>query len=182
MSPHIEKLARLIGAGIMIEVDRKPLDPHKLLGYVVGVSEKLLLLHVVDGCTLMLNGYSAVRLKDIASFRLDSSFISRAMYLSERQPRVPEGIDVSNFKALLASAGERHPLVTVALEQKDPGCIFIGKETGRTDKKLELKKLCTKGRWRAPEKYAFKDITMVTFDDGYVRALAQLLEQDAQGK
>src|SRR5437016_3388372 len=75
----VAEIADFVGQDVVVRVDRKPIDENLLDGFVVGISDKLLLLHVVDGSTLLLNGYSTVRLSDIRAFRVDETFISRAL-------------------------------------------------------------------------------------------------------
>ena len=175
MRKCVAGIADFMGQNAIIRVDRKPVDEHLLDGFVVGMSDKLLLLHVVDGSTLLLNGYSAIRLSDIHSYHVDETFVTRALRLLDRKPIVPEGIDLSGWAELLASVQRKYPLVLIETEKKEPGCGFIGRVAKQTTRYAALEKINTKGQWDETEQFAFKDITQVEFDDGYVNALAHLV-------
>ncbi len=180
MKKHLAGLAKFVGQDIVIRVDRKPVDKNLLDGFVVGVGEKLLLLHLVDGSTLQLNGYSAIRLSDVRSYRVDETFVTRALRLLDRKPVAPAGVNLTGWGELIASLQHHNPAVTIETEKKAPGCCFIGRAIKLTKRYVALKKINPEGQWDETERFTFKDITQVEFDDGYTAALTYLVEYEAE--
>ncbi len=182
MTQMLDRLARLIGTGTPVEVFRSKLDVAGTLGFVVGVSPDVLLLHVIEPNSLALNGYVAYRIKDITSYNANDSFIGRAMRLSGQCASIPAGINLSNLPSVMVSAADKYPLITIATERKRPGAIFIGIIAHTSDTEVSIRKVCTKAHWRDPERFKLKRISMVSFGDGYTRSLAALVKaQELQG-
>lgn len=179
MKKKLYGLTELIGQDVVVRIDRKPLDKDSLDGFVVGVSGKLLLLHLVEGNNLYLHGYAAVRLEDIRSYRVDTTFVTRALRLLDRKPIVPTNIDLTDWESLLDSLKNRYPLLMIEMEQKRPGVGFVGQIARQTPRSVRLEEVNPHGEWGKIERFAYKDITQVTFDNGYVNALAQLVEHEA---
>lgn len=179
MKKKLIGITDLIGQDIVVCIDRKPMDKQPLEGFVVGVSGRLLLLHLVDGNTLLLSGYAVVRLSDIRSYRVDKTFVTRALRLMERTPVVPDGVDLTDWESVLASLKNRCPLLLIAMEKKEPGCGFVGQVARQTSRYVKLEEIDTKGRWTRLERFAYKDITQIEFDTGYINALAHLVEYEA---
>lgn len=179
---RIEQLAGYIGTDQILRVGRQPVDPHELIGFALGVSAKFLLLQLVDGSTLQLNGYSALRTADIRYCRVDETFIPRAMRLLERRPIVPEYVDLTSWQTLLRSVQARYPLLKIETEKKKAGVCFIGRVANLTAQQMDLIEVNTEGIWAETETFALKDITRIEFDDEYVDALARLVEHEAATK
>ena len=172
-------LADFVGQDIVVRIDRKPLDKFSLDGLVIGMSGRLLCLHVVDDKTLMMNGYAVVRLSDIRSFQVDeTAFIDRALRLLRRTPIVPEAIDLSSWGPLLTWVQSQYPLVTICTEQDAPGCAFIGKLVSHSARSVVVEAVSVSGHWDGQQEFAFKEITMVEFGDGYVNALTALIAHE----
>ncbi len=180
MKKSLAGIADFVGGDTVVYLNRKPIDEFSLDGFVVGVSKKLLCLHVVDGKTLMLNGYAIMRLSDIRSYRTDeASFVSRALRLLGRKPITPNAFDLSDWETLLSSVQPHYPLVTISTEKDAPQCIFIGKLVEYSARSVVIEAVGVDGHWDGRQEFAYKDITMVDLDDGYVNALAAVMTDDA---
>jgi len=179
MKKKLIGITELIGQDLVVRIDRKPIDKYPLEGFVVGVSGKLLLLHIVDGNTLFLGGYAVVRLSDIRSYRIDKSFVTRALRLLDRTPVIPDGVDLTDWESVLASLKNRCPLLMLETEKKRPGCGFVGQIARQTPRSVKIEEVNTKGIWTKMERFAYKDITQIGFDNGYINALAHLVEHEA---
>lgn len=175
MKKEIAELKQFVGEEIVVRVDRQPLDHYPIHGFVVGISAKLLLIQVIDGSTLQLNGYSALRICDIRSWSIDKTFVYQALRLLGRHPVVPTDIELLNWSELLTYAQRKYGLVLIESENKKYGCGYIGSVVKQTTHCITLKQVNTEGQWDKTRKFAFKDITQVTFDDGYTQALSFLL-------
>lgn len=152
----------------------------RLDGFVIGMSERMLCLHVVDGKTLMLNGYAVVRISDIRSFRVDeTAFIDRALRLLGRTPMALNAIDLSSWGPLLTSMQSQYPFATIWTEKDAPRSAFIGKLVSQSARSVVIEAASVIGHWDGQQKFAFKDITMVDLGDGYVNALAAPIVHEA---
>lgn len=182
MKKRLKGLSEAFTNGRLVRVNRKRIDEHELNGYVVGLSDDLLLMHEVDGSTLLLNGYETVRLKDVQSFREDASFV--ASYLPRRniRPVVPKEIDLTGWPSLIASVARQNSLFMIETEEAEPGVGFIGRIEKLTTRILRLKKVDPKGIWITSEDFKMKDITKVSFADGYIQALEWLVAYDERAK
>jgi len=166
-------IADLIGKDSVIRVERKRIDKGYVDGFVVGMSDGLLLLHVVEGSTLLLNGYAALRLRDISFWRADETFVTRALRLLDRRLLVPDGIDLADWSVLIASAQRLYPLLMIEMEKKIPGCGYIGRLIKQTKRHVVLKEVNPEGHWEAKKTwFPLSDITQVGFGDGYTETLA----------
>lgn len=179
MKKRLAGLRDFIGQDTVVRVERKRFDEENLDGFVVGMSDVLLLLQPVEGDTLLLNGYSVVRLRDVSSWRVDPTFVTRALRLLGRKPVVPEGIGLSDWPLLLASAQQKYPFLMIETEMKAPGCGFIGRVMKQTTRRIHLEEVDPRGYWAGVTKFACKDITQVGFDDGYTTALAALVAAES---
>lgn len=182
MRKQLEGLADYIGTDQIVRVNRQPTDEHELHGFVVGASAKLLLLQVIDGNTFYLNGYAALRISDVRSYRVDPTFTPRAMRLMERKPTVPEYVDLTSWQTLLRSVQPRYPLLQIETEKKKSGVCYIGRVANLTAQQVDLIEVNSEGYWAETETFAVKDITQVGFNNGYVDALARLVEHEAATK
>ncbi len=154
---------------------RKSIEKYQIQGFVVGSSNKLLLLHVIEGNNLHLRGYCAIPLSDITSFKADKTFITRALQLQGKKPIVPAGIDLTDRRELLESAQQKYPLLNVHTEKIAPDRCFIGRIVKQKTRCITLQTINMKGQWASERRFAFKDITRLEFDTGYVNALSDVI-------
>ena len=175
-------LAEAAGTDTVVRLGRAPLDEHGLDGFVVGLGERLVLLHVVDGNTAAPNGYAAVRLKDVKRAGRDETFVCRALRLLGHAPVVPLDADLSSgWPALLAWADAHYPLVMLECEQREPGCAFIGRVRDVDARRVRLDKTDARALPSGTEDFRLRDVTKVGFGDGYTLALAALVARDRAG-
>lgn len=179
MKKRLRNLSSYVGQDVILRINRKPIDNYLLDGFLVGMSENLLLLHIVNGDTLTLDGYTAVRLSDIKSFSIDENFAVRALRLLNRRPVIPVGMDLTDWPTFLPCIQQHYPLTMIQVEKKRPRCGYIGKVVRQTSQYVSLEKVNTKGEWHGTEKFAYKNITLVEFGDGYTTALATLVAHEA---
>ena len=92
---------------------------------------------------------------------------------------MPDGIELVGWTELLASVQRKYPLVLIETEKKEPRCGFIGRVAKQTKRYVALEKVNPEGHWDEIERFAFKDISQVEFDDGYTNALAHLVAVEA---
>ena len=153
-------------------------------GYVVGLSDAFVLLHQIDGRTLSLNGYTALPLREIADVPPDDvhDFTHRALVLKGQKPRRQPDILLLDFPGLLSSADAHFPLITLEVSHLRPDACYVGRVAKLTEKSVTLREIDTKPTWGALSKYRYKDITRVTFGDGYADALWRVSKYDQQSQ
>ncbi len=175
MNRPAQELEEAVRSRTLIQIYRPAVDPYELLGYAVGLSDRLLMIQAVDGDCLALNGYTVVRRSQVKRWSADSSFVGRAHRLLGREPAEPEGIDLETWERLLASARDRYPLVSLELEKATPGTLYIGTILSLDLRAVTLRTVDTKAEWIEPESFPLRDLTRVAFGDGYSLALAAVM-------
>lgn len=178
----VERLREARAKGIPVRVIRREPIPGYLSGYVVGVSDDWVLLHVINGDDMRLNGYAAVRLRDVKKVRRDTSFADRAVRARGERPTEQPDILLYDLPGLLSSADAHFSLINIQTEEKRLDECYIGRISRLTSKRLRLEEIDPKARWRYTRKYRLKDITCVQFGSGYEEALWLVSESERQRK
>jgi hypothetical protein len=172
------RLQALVGQDTPINVQRKHIDEWGKDGFVVGLSDSLLLLHLIHGNSLDLDGYRAVRLKDITEWSVDVSFIPRALRLLGRSPIVPNDVPLDNWPNLVAWASRNYDLITVEREKELPHSLYIGNLGAIKKQALMLREIDADAVWDEKlNKHRWRSITQIGFGNGYSEALAAVSRQ-----
>jgi hypothetical protein len=175
------RLQALIGQDTPINVQRKHIDKYGMDGFVVGLSGSLLLLHLIHGNSLHLDGYRAVRLKDITEWSVDTSFIPRALRLLGRSPIVPNDVPLDSWPNLVAWASSNYDLISIEKEKELPDDLYIGNLGAIKKQALMLREIDTHAVWDDRlNKHRWRSITKVGFGSGYMEALAALSKSVAE--
>lgn len=177
------RLAAIFSKLPLVEIDRSPVDDYKLTGYVVGISEKLILLHLLQDQVMRLNGYVVVRRSDVKKnyriFGEDTHFIPRVLPLLGEKPVLQPDLDITSIRSLLASARLQFSLIGIECEKAEPGMLFIGTVEKLSSKTVWLRRINTAGHQMVPDDFKLKNITKVVLGDGYQEALAFLVQHEA---
>lgn len=157
----------------LVEFDRRPMDRHGLIGFVLGWSDSLTMLHVVSDHLFELNGYSVIRNRDVRRWReLDAElFTARALKLKRVRAKAPDGVSIETWEALLKSANRAFPLVTIHQERTHKGACYVGRALAFKPQSFALKNLDPDATWAETKRYRFRDLTMVDFGGRYEDAL-----------
>jgi hypothetical protein len=159
----------------LFEVKRRPQKLCKISGFVVDVSESLILLQRFDWDAFQLNGYSVIRSDDIASYRFfdkKKHWQFRATQHLKLKLKAPAGISVSSFSDLLESAAKVFPLLTIHRDKINTKVCYIGKLTTVSHKTFTIEDLNCNAEWTGSRQFKFSDVTLVDFGGGYENALA----------
>jgi hypothetical protein len=149
---------------------RRAFDGRPWRGFVVGVSESLVVFHVLSAGTMRLNGYTTVRLKDIQECTEDDTFVPTALKLMGERPRSQPDLLFVDIAGLLSSVGAHFPLLEIYQEKTKPA-FYIGRVVGFGKKKVHLQAVSRTGEWGDIHKFSCAEITRVDFGDGYDQAL-----------
>jgi hypothetical protein len=156
-------------------VERRPKSIGRVAGFVVAISETLMLFHQLDGDSFSLNGYCVIPIADANEYRVfdrKQFWQHRAAQLKGLRPILPDSASVSDWRELLESVAKTFPLVVVHTERKRPDVCYIGEVLKVSDSTLTIHDLNCNCEWQKPRRFKLSDITMVEFGDGYSMALA----------
>ena len=149
---------------------RRGWDTRPWRGFVVGASETLVLLHVLNAGTMRLNGYTAVQLSDIEECTEDETFAPVALKLLGERPVPQPDLLLVDMPGLLSSVGAHFPLLEV-FQERGGGAFHIGRVVGFGKKKVHFQAVSRGAEWGDIQKFSCADITRVDFGDGYDDAL-----------
>jgi hypothetical protein len=157
----------------LVYVSRR-FDRFKMHGFVVGLG-KWLLLHRLEPDSLVLIGYTALRLQDIEQVTRHAEKCDGFMVRATRKLRaVPQPrVSLSSARELLRTANRRFPALTIHPEKVDADVCFIGKPIGFSSTHVEFYEIDTSGHWHEIDRHALNSITRIDFGGGYENALAE---------
>jgi hypothetical protein len=140
-------------------------------GVVLDISDEWVLFANLRECAY-LDGFDAVRLDKIISAKPQLTF---AKFISENNPwppAAPAGLELSSVHSIITGAMDHGIIVAILREALYPGQLLIGAVTQWRKKSLRLLTIDQKCRWEDfTDKLKFKDITRISFDDDYTRAV-----------
>lgn len=176
-----KKLSKYIGKNIIVQFNRYPVDDTPVKGYVVSVGKELLLLHLENSSTMMLNGYAVIRLADISSYFVSTGFTARALHLLNQQPVIPTNIDISSWHNLFKSLEKYPTFVCIQREEVRPNRSYIGEIVKHKPKSVSIEMVDYSAVRRFVKRLRCKNITRVDIDSGYLTALTKLVafEEDS---
>jgi hypothetical protein len=157
----------------LVELSRGSLS--RVHGFVVGVSQELLLLHMLSD-RLDLDGYSAFRIRDVTVLngRFEKkSFYIKALDLKGIRPNRPEGIDLSDMPSLMRSVEGRYPLIVIHRERVAPDECEVGRIKLTSADTYALRFISPTAIWEDDYRtFRYADVTRAEFDGEYERTLA----------
>ncbi|MGC4046537.1 MAG: hypothetical protein QM758_22315 [Armatimonas sp.] len=167
----IKELERALSHETLVSVTRE-FDGRSWRGFIVGLEEEWVLMHMLSGATMKLNGYTALRVSDISKIVEDQSFATTALRMMGERPRPQHDLLLLDLPGLLSSASPVFPLMAIFREKLPNGGCYIGKVREMKPKKVEITAVNRGGEWmEAPYKFRYKDITRLDLGDGYLDAL-----------
>ena len=153
---------------------RHGLDGYR--GFGVGSGARWCLLHVEREAAL--DGWVAVRLRDIRHVRASRSFIARAIELAGESPAELSGIDLDADADVVTSAAEHIGLIGLAGRH---GELRIGRLERASRLSIVLREVDTRGLWvRRPTRFKLNDIAAVVIGGRYLDRLAETLAASPQ--
>lgn len=146
-------------------------------GFVISVTPSWTLITECNSLTL--NGFVALRTRDIVKVRRRGSSDLMVRWLQRHGPWPPPGpsgaISQSDVRSLMESAGGQYHLISVFQEDLDPDVVYIGAPVRWGKNRLRLLEVNPRARWaNAPSSFRYDDITRVDFGDRYSTILGSL--------
>lgn len=173
MNKWLKGLCKTLNKNQLVEIDRRPVSKDNEIGFVVGASEQLLLLHLFSK-NMFLDGYSVFPLWEVDRYRVYEGwdfFANRALAIRKQFPKKQPGIDLTDFACLIESANGLFPLITIYRERMDDSSLYIGRISGVTEKTVTLEEISPSANFDKTSRYGLKDITRVDFGGAYESAL-----------
>jgi len=160
-------------SGEMVHLTDEAGTDDPVRGYVVGLSDDFVLVHLWEPNVMCLNGYLVLAIDQLQSARpIDEhrAFPDRALRHKGITPQAQPDILLVDLPGVLSSAGAHFPLLTIEL-RNHPNSLFVGRIERLTARSIRLREVDPDADWGDVEKLRFKDITRVGFGGGYEEAL-----------
>jgi hypothetical protein len=159
----------------LVRITRSIRGSDELDGFVVGLGQEWALLAVLDD-TIHLNGYAGLRLGDVSEVVQrggPDTFVGRALAARGEWPPVGVEVDLDGVAALVRTASDKAPLVSLHIEEDDPTVCFIGRPVRFTSRSVHLLEITPEAEWKGlTSTWALADVTRVEFGGRYEEALA----------
>ena len=170
------RLDRARTSGNVVTVRRWIPESELVEGFVVARSKQWVTLAKLSD-SINLDGWVSVRIGDIQSVTLvpteDCFEIKVLKARGQWPPTVPEEFDNAATEAVLSSASDIFPMLTVYREFERPDVCWIGSATSISEGTLALLEVNVAGGWaRRPRWFDLADVTRVEIGGSYEDALA----------
>ncbi len=159
---------------------RRTFDAWHTDGFVVGLSEKWVLLHEVYNCRF--TGWKALRLADITSVESETSFVPRLLARRGHTLQPQPALDLTSASSILKTLPPDFPLVNIELEKLWPGTCYIGQVKKIDRSTVQLTEIDADALWERVEAYPLKEITQITLGDDYSAGLWEMGAESAPKK
>jgi len=176
-------LDEAMAKGRLLEYQRAVLGSEIEMGFVVGIGRKWVLIHVLDR-GVRLNGYQAIRERDITRARLSADkFRKRFLTIDNQSGVAPEGIALDRTRDLLRTATKLSRIVGVNTEYDDESIRYIGAANDFGNRRFAIKGVSTKAKWESNDgrPYRYAEVSRIDFDGDYMRALLAVLDDRGSG-
>jgi len=151
----------------------RPFEQTYVRGYILGVDSEFFLLGLVSD-RLWLDGFECFRTDEVDELVDDPYAEFTQAALAARGEGRPElTLRLTNIAALLLSAAERFPLVTIHKERDRPDACYVGKVISVEGGIVWMLEIGPDAKWdAAPTAHKLGEITRVNFGGDYEDALA----------
>jgi len=143
-------------------------------GYVLDIGPQFFLLGLIDDY-LKFDGFECFLHSDIRRLKVPApyeKFVVAALRKRGQSIERKPDIDLASLPAILRTANDLFPLITIHRERVKPDTCEIGRITDISKSHLLLLEIGPDALWyRRPTKIPLKDITRVGFGGGYEEAL-----------
>lgn len=160
--------------GKLLEFDRGELNEGGYTnGYLLGISDDWTFIQNVER-DIYINGYVVILNDTIERWRrLDDKrkMVHRALRNLGQFPVTPPGIDLTDIGAVVKTAIRHFPLLQFRREWRWPDECHIGGLQAVTPKTVTITSISTGATYDGPYRMRIPDITRISFDSFYERAL-----------
>lgn len=168
----IEQLRDARRDGSLIRLYR-PFEETYVRGYILGVDSEFFVLGLVSD-RLWFDGFECFRVDEVDELVPDPyADFTQAALAARGEVRPELTLALTSIAALLTSAAERFPLVTIHKERDQPDACWVGKVISVEGGIVWLLEIGPDAKWdSAPSAHKLGEITRVNFGGDYEGALA----------
>jgi hypothetical protein len=182
MKKRLVQLRSALNAGRLVRLGLAAEPKENFYGFVVGLSDAMVLLHDMEPNLVTFDGYSAIPLTEVRQVHVmddHDRFLERALALQGAVPAPQPDVLLADLPGLLSSVNSHFPLLALHLDRRAPGRCFIGRIAEIKKRSVRLREISPAARWEPdPYKYPLRDITRVSFGGAYEAALWMVAEAD----
>jgi hypothetical protein len=151
----------------------RPFEETYVRGYILDVGAELFLLGLVSD-RLWFDGFECFRIDEVDELVPDPyADFTQAALAARGEVRPELTLALTNIAALLTSAAERFPLVTIHKERDQPDACWVGKVISVEGGIVWMLEIGPDAQWdAAPSAHKLGEITRVNFGGDYEDALA----------
>jgi hypothetical protein len=177
------ELAKYVGRPTMVTITRIFPGESQHRGFVLGLSDKLVLIQ--QWHDFYAEGYAVLRVRDIEAVESGpkEDYNTRVVALEGMMAKtgIPYDVPLDGFKSVLQVAKKRNLVVIVECESRECGSddwYHIGKVVGLNPASLSLLFFDAIGTWDwKPTVIPFTEMTKVQIDTPYANTMAKYLEK-----
>jgi hypothetical protein len=163
-----------------VRIERSIVGADPVLGYVIAVGSQWTLLSAFSAGSP--NGWILLRIADVTSVDVASEgrFVRRGLEFQRSWPARAPDTELSlsgDVRALIESAAEYFPLVTLYVENQHPGSFVVGRPIRWTLDRVGWQELSPDAAWESElTMYELAQITRVDVGGQYATALARIAD------
>jgi hypothetical protein len=164
----------------MVQLIRSAVGMSNVFGFVMDVTDDLVLVHFFDNNAFCLTGYDVLRMQDIRSYCFFDDpryWRFRAVRRLRIRPTAPLGISLASIPELIASVDKRYPLLSVHHERRQRVTNYAGPIVSMGARSFTIEDANYYGEWTGARRMRYAQVTRVCFDDAYLRATAMTAQK-----
>jgi hypothetical protein len=171
-----QELRPLVGAGVKVQIERAALGGSCWNGYPLAMTDDLVLMRTLDDFDL--DGFAVLRLEDITRVRAGDAerffdHVLRAEGLLDALP-TPPPIRLDALRSALEDVRRLHGHAILECEALDEPEFYLGELVSVDEGAVSLRYITVTGVVEsATTEVPLEDITIVRFDERYIRYFAK---------
>ncbi len=175
----VPSLEEIIKNKWVVRFNRKPFDTATLACFILDANDEFTLTNEIDDDAGSI-GFQVFCNKTIKTFELYDDpdwHESLVVKLKNIEPKEKPEVSIESMPELLKSASDNFPLIMIYREKITVDACWVGKVLELKKKSFLMKEISPNAEWHEkPTKFKYKDITRVSFGNGYENNLALVAE------
>lgn len=172
---HRARLHEAQQQGRLVRLWRGHMEHGSFCGYIGGVGRTFFIMRVI-GDGISNDGLYVMRHADITELEVPDRhqpFIERALVLKGIRPDLPAAFPLDEVTQVVNAASARNPVIGVHVDSEDEAEVcYIGQLVKTDDDGFYLQEISPDAEWlREPSFFAWDEVSTVSMDDPYARAL-----------
>jgi hypothetical protein len=173
-------LARHLKERNLVSIYREPIDSNSIEGYVLALSDDLVVLQFVYD--FKLDGIKVIRTADISEVDCsDTNLLQKDLMSQEGLEQIvpfDATFNTGNWRALLSQFAQAYPLMILECEAQDEADFVIGRVVNTSSDKVLILGFSGDGKWdENPTSLAFGDLTSCRVGANYINVYQRYFER-----